>query len=358
MKVFLRRIIYLLPVLVILILVACGTDESSTEEDSTKGDSTGEKSTEENSTEDEEYKLKYATVVNPPHAWVDMGEYFAEKVEEKTDGKVQISVNHSGTLGDDEEIMDEMQIGTIDFIAGGTQNAAPYMEQFQILGFSYLFENKEQFKEAMNPDGEIVARFNELYEEKDLDLKLLGLSDGGTRYLTHKSKDVTEADDLKGVDIRLPGSPIESKIWSKFGAVPTSMPWDEVYSGVQTGVADAFESTLSGYEGSKLYEVAPHIAKTEHLYMATHLTMSKLTREKLPDEYVEIIDEVAAETVEYGTQKAEEYDEKLLDELEEKGVTFSEVDKESFQEPLGPIYDELAEEINAEDLLEMIRDLQ
>src|SRR5699024_1261067 len=191
---------------------------------------------------------------------------------------------------------------------------------------------------------EITEKFKELYEENGLELKLLGLSGGGTRYTSHKNKEIIEADDMQGVKMRLPGSPIESKIWGEFGAVPTSLPWNEVYSGMQTGVVESFESTLSGYEGSKLYEVAPYIAETEHLFMGSHFTMSGITEDELPDEYNEIIEEVAIEASYYGTEQGKEYDEEIIEKLKDEGVTFSEVDKESFQEKVSPLYDDLAED--------------
>src|SRR5699024_10870138 len=285
MKAYVNNIFLVAGALLLFGLAACGgAEETETSEEGNDA--------QEEAASGEEFELRLATVVNPPHPWVDMGEFFAEEVEKRTDGNVKVSVHHSATLGDDEAIIDEMQIGTIDFIVGGAQNAAPYVPQYQIFGFSYLFNSMDEFEQAVAHDSEITEKFKNYYEESGLELKLLGLSGGGTRYTSHKDKEITEADDMQGVKMRLPGSPIESKIWSALGAVPTSLPWNEVYSGVQTGVVEAFESTLSGYEGSKLYEVAPNVALTEHLFMASHFTMSKLTEAKLPDEYNEIIEEV------------------------------------------------------------------
>lgn len=351
MKALLNRVLLVSALSLLLMLAACGGSSDDTgDEDKDSGD--------DEVTSDEEFELRLATVVNPPHPWVDMGEFFAEEVEKRTDGNVKVSVHDSATLGDDEGIIDELQIGTIDFIIGGAQNAAPYVKQYQIFGFSYLFDSMDNFEKAIADDSEVTERFKEYYEENGLDLKLLGLSGGGTRYLSHKDTEVTEADDMKGVKMRLPGSPIESKIWGELGAVPTSLPWNEVYSGVQTGVVESFESTLSGYEGSKLNEVAPYVSETEHLFMASHFTMSGITAEELPDEYNEIIEEVAIEASYYGTEQGKDYDEEVLEKLVDDGVTFSEVDKESFQEKVRPLYDDLAEDIEATDLLEMIRDIQ
>src|SRR5699024_9225359 len=236
-------------------------------------------------------------------------------------GNVKVSIHHSGSLGDDETTIDELRLGTIDFVIGGTQNAASFVPKLQVFGLAYLFEDMEHFEKAIAENGDIFQYFETEFEEQQLDVKLLALSGGGTRYLSNNKKEIATPDDLQGMKLRLPGSPIENDIWSALGALPTSLSWNEVYSGIQTGVVEGFESTLSGYTGSKLYEVAPYVSLTEHLYMATHFTMSDLTFNKLPEEYQEIVDEVAKEAAKLGTEKGIEFDEELFKELEEREVT-------------------------------------
>ncbi len=143
--------------------------------------------------------------------------------------------------------------------------------------------------------------------------------------------------------MRLPGSPIESRLWSALGALPTSLPWNEIYSAVQTGVVNAFESTISGFYGSKLYEVAKYMSRTEHLYMLTHFTMGQISYEKLPDAYKKLILEIAPKAAVLGTEKGKEFDEKLLKEMQDKyGLQVAAVRKEEFVKKVAPLHDELA----------------
>ena len=333
---------------VFIIVAACGnTAETDTEsKDGEKKETT------------EQYELRLATVVSPPHPWINMAEFFAEEVEKRTDGNVKVSIHHSGSLGDDETTIDEMRLGTIDFVIGGTQNAASFVPRLQIFGLAYLFDSMEHFEKAIANDSEIFNYFANEFEEKNLDIKLLSLSGGGTRYLSNNKHEIATPDDLKGLKLRLPGSPIESDIWSALGALPSSLSWNEVYSGIQTGVVEGFESTLSGYTGSKLYEVAPYVSLTEHLYMATHFTISELTYDKLPEEYQSIIEEVAAEAGVIGTEKGKEFDEEILNELPEHNVTITEIEREAFIEILEPLHDDLAKELDATELLELVRNLK
>lgn len=306
----------------------------------------------------EQFELRLGTVVSAPHPWIDMSEFFAEEVEKRTDGNVKVAIHPSGSLGSDETMIEELRLGTVDFIIGGTQNAAAYIPQLQIFGLSYLFDDMDHFKKAISNDSPLYEFFEKEYENKKLDMKLLTLAGGGTRYLSNNVKEIGSVDDLKGIKMRIPSSPIESKIWGELGALPSPLAWNEVYSAIQTGVVNAFESTLSGYTGSKLNEVAPYMSLTEHLFMASHFSISEHTYKKLPEEYVKIIEEVAKEAGEFGTQRGIEMDEEIMAELPNLKVTVTEVDKQEFIDILAPLQEELAKELKAEELIEVIRDLR
>lgn len=308
---------------------------------------------------DKVYTLRLATVVAPPHPWIEMAESFAKDLEMKTGGKVKVTIHHSATLGKDATILDEMRAGTIDFVIGGTQNAAQFVPEYQVFGLSYLFNSQEHFEKAIAYGGKIYNRYAQLHEEKKLNMKLLALAGGGTRNASSNLKHFITPDDLKGIKMRLPGSPIEAKLWSALGALPTSLPWNEIYSAVQTGVVNAFESTISGYYGSKLYEVAPFMSRTEHLYMLTHFTMSRISYDKLPDQYRKLVDELAPKAAILGTEKGKEFDEKLLKEMQAKhGIKVAAVRKPDFVQKVAPLHDELAAAAKGSDILAMIREIK
>lgn len=308
---------------------------------------------------DKVYTLRLATVVAPPHPWIEMAEFFAKEVEAKTEGKVKVNIHHSATLGNDATILDELRVGTIDFVIGGTQNAAQFVPEYQVFGLSYLFNSQEHFEKTIAYGGKVFNRYAQLHEEKKLNMKLLALAGGGTRNASSNIKHFIIPDDLKGIKMRLPGSPIEAKLWSALGALPTSLPWNEIYSAVQTGVVNAFESTISGYYGSKLYEVAPYMSRTEHLYMLTHFTMSQVSYGKLPDAYRKAIEELAPKAAMVGTEKGKEFDEKLLKDMQTKyGIKVAIVQKPAFVQKVAPLHDELAAAAKGSDILAMIREIK
>ncbi|WP_108661823.1 TRAP transporter substrate-binding protein [Acuticoccus kandeliae] len=300
--------------------------------------------------------LKLATMVNPPHPWIDAATALKAEVEEKTDGRVTIEIFTGGSLGNDQTVLDEMRLGTIDLIIGGTQNASPFYKKFEIFSLNYLFSGMDAFRAATAADGEVLAYFQNVYDEADLGLKLLALTGGGIRNFSNNVREIHSPDDIKGMKMRVPGSQMDARMWQTFGALTTSLPWTELYTGVQTGVVDAFESSIAAYYGSKLYEVANFHAQTQHQIMMSHISMAESSFNRLSDADKAIFLEAVANAAALGTAKGEEYDATLLDTLQkEHNVTVTDVDKQAFMELVIPLHDEIAAELDATDLLEILR---
>ena len=310
-------------------------------------------------TTDQTYTLRLATVVSPPHPWVDMAEFFAQEVRDRTDGNVTVRIHHSGALGNDETTLDELRIGSLDFVIGGVSNAVAFLPEYSITGFSYLFEDLDHFRRVSSGDSPFFEYLARRHKERNLPFQLLALAGGGTRVTSTNLGPIERPEDLQGVNMRLPGNPLELRIWEAFGAIPTSLPWGEIYTAVQTGVVDAFESTISGFYGSRLFEVAPYQSLTNHQIMISHFTASDRSMNSLPEEYRKIVEEVALAAGELGTDRGAVYDEELLAEMESDfGLIVVRPDIEAFVDIVKPLHDELAANAGLTELLQMVRDLQ
>lgn len=302
-----------------------------------------------------QYQLKIATVVSGDHSWVQMADFMAKELNTRSGGAIEVTVAPGGQLGNDETTIDDMRLGTLDIVIGGTQNAAPFVSQYQILAMPYLFENREQFESILLQDGEVFKYIQGKYDENGLGLKLLGLSNGGQRDL-HTSVEVTKLADLKNMKMRVTSSATESLVWSTLGAIPTSMSFNDIYSGVQTNTVGAFECTLAAYNANALYEVAPYHVMTAHQFTPSHITCSELTWNKLPAEFQTLLFEVSKEAAELGTKIADDADDTLLGKLEkENGVKISKPDRGEFKAAVEPLYPEIAKGCKGEDLLELVQ---
>ena len=302
--------------------------------------------------------LRLSTQANPPHPWLDAAQALKEEVEASTDGRIAIEVFSGASLGRDATALDEMRLGTIDLLIGGAQEATPFFPEFQLFSISYLFPSTEVFRAAMAPDGEIFGYFDRVYEESDNGLVLLALTGGGIRNFSNNERPVSLPADIAGMKMRVPGSRMDALMWEATGAQPISLPFTELYTALQTGVANAFESSISAYVGNKLFEVAPFHSQTQHQFMVSHITMSQATFDSLSPEDRAVLATAAARASVVGIDRGIEYDATLLEPLVASGqVTVTEVDKAPFLEIVRPLHDEVAAEIGATAVLEMIRSL-
>ena len=306
-----------------------------------------------------EYELRLAVTATPPHPWIDAANYMIEEIAKRTEGKVNVTLYHSSSLGTSQAILDEISMGTIDFGLEGMMVLSSMVPEAVVLSYPYFFRDYDQFRKVTGRDSNVLAYFQKLFQDRNLGIRLLALGGGGTRQYSNRIKPIRTPDDLKGMKMRVPGSPIESKIWGRAGAITTPTSWGEVYSAIQTGVVDAFESTISGYYGSKLYEVAKYHSKTQHQYMISGVFISEATYNKLPPSYREIVAAVGAEAGAVVTEKGLEYDERLLQEMiDKKLAVVNEVDKDAFIELYAPLQDELAKSSGFTTLLDLMREVR
>ena len=347
----------LLALMLVFTLAACGNDTPPPAPPAPPADTTDPADPADTAEEPDfapgEFQIRLGTVVTGDHAWIQMAEFIQEELAERSNGAIEVSIFPGGQLGNDEAMIDDMRLGTLDMIIGGTQNAAPFVPQFQVLSMHYLFPSSEAFERVLG-DEEVVDFFQQQYDDNGLGLVLLGLSNGGQRNL-HANREVHTVDDLGGMRMRVTASITESLVWSQLGTLPVSMAFNEIYTAVQSNVVDSFEVTAAAFVGSALYEVAPFLILTNHQYTPSHITFSGISFDRMPAEIQALIREVSAEAVLLGSRIANEADNSLHSLLvSEHGVTLIEVDRAEFRAVVEPLYPELTAGVNGEEIFEII----
>lgn len=303
-----------------------------------------------------DYTLRLHTLVKSPHPYNDMAQAMKAEIEEKSGGQIAVEIFDSGQLGQDPAVIGEMGFGTIDLMISTTSNAAQQIPEYSIFTMPYLFGSMDEVLETVGPGSAVQAHFEQVYADRAVGMKLLALGASGTRNMATASVAVSGPADLAGLKMRTPPSPMDAKTWAAFDMHPVTVAWGELYAAMQTGVADAMESSLPGYTGSKLYEVAPNLALTEHTIQINHTSMSQRSWDKLPEDLQKIVQEAAVSANAFGVEKAKEYDAGLVDTLQsEHGVSVTRPDKAPFIEVLAPIQVELAKELDLTEEYELLK---
>ncbi|MEM1289498.1 MAG: TRAP transporter substrate-binding protein [Pseudomonadota bacterium] len=293
--------------------------------------------------------LRLHTLVQDPHPYNDMAAFMAEQVSERTSGAIAIQVFDAGQLGQDDAVIGEMGLGTIDLMISSTNNAVSAVPQYQIFSVPYLFTGFDDLMERVGPGSAAETYYRDVYEANGVNMQMLALGGSGSRNMSNSIGPVESLSDIQGIKMRTPPSPMISRTWETLGTLPVSVAWGELYAAIQTGVADGLESSIPGYAGAQLFEVAPYLALTAHTIQVNHISMSDRAWGRLSEEQQQIMLDVAAEASTFGVERAEFYEASLVDRLqEENDVTVTRPDTSEFKAALSDLQSELAVELNLE----------
>lgn len=260
---------------------------------------------------------------NPRH---EASVFFANKVKEKSGGKIEVQVAPSAQLGDDAAMVTALRSGTLDMSANSQGAVSNVVPEYAAFGMPFLFANLNAAWRVL--DGPLGKELAQKSEEKGM--VVLGYWDNGIRHMSNSKKAILKPDDLKGMKMRTPPDPVTVDIMKSVGADPQQIKFAELYVALQQGVVDGQENPLMNIHASKLYEVNKFISLTGHKYEMTPLLMSKRSWDKLSAAEKKILQDAALEATAYQRKLSAEADNKLVGDLKAAGVRVDTVDQAPF----------------------------
>lgn len=243
-----------------------------------------------------EFELHAAYVTAPSE--YDTHHYFftrfKEKVEARTGGRVRIVLHPGGELGNQVDYLEMMKAGTLFMATIEVSQFIQFTDKFLFFSFPGLFKTTEE-AQAFGEDPQTLSYANEVAEK--LGWKVLAITVGGARYfVTIPEKPIKSIEDFKGLKIRVMPNPIFVDALKTLGALPTPMPYTEVFTALQTKTIDGMENEVAAIIAMRFYEVAPNIALFGWLYAWHWVVVSKQLFDALPADIQKIIVEAAVET--------------------------------------------------------------
>jgi len=221
---------------------------------------------------------------------------FAQCVNDRTNGLVDIQIFHSATLGSDAAALELLQNGGVDFTESTIfSNAIPLAAVFDL---PFLFKDEAHWAKAV--DGAPGKAIADAGIEKGI--RILSYDIGGWRDI-YGNKKIESADDLKGLKIRTLQSPAYVQLFQAIGATPVPLAFTEVYLGLQQATLDLAETALPSMFGSKQYEVSKYVAATHHGLSSVMWAISEQTWQKLPPDAQKVIVECDRERTTFERQQ-------------------------------------------------------
>jgi len=301
-------------------LAACGGNSQAPASSTAPVPAASSQAAEPAATEDPKVNLVYAEV-NPLDTIVGKtGTAFKEKVEELSGGSITITIQASGVLGSENDVLDSMLGGgdTIDMSRISAFALTSYgAEKSKLLSIPYTFVSREHFWNFANSD--LAPEF--LGEPVELSLGVRGIFYGeeGFRHFFTKNP-ISGMGDLAGMKLRVSNDPVMNGMVEGLGASPTVVSFGELYSALQTGVVDGAEQPIANYKSNAFQEVAPNLILDGHTLGAVQVIISDAAWNKLTENQQKILLEAGAYAQDFNAKLSAEEEQKVLDALIAEGV--------------------------------------
>jgi tripartite ATP-independent transporter DctP family solute receptor len=263
----------------------------------------------------------------------------AEKVKQRTAGRVDIRLHPGGALGGDREVIEGVQIGTVEMTISSTSIFANFVPDVQVLDIPFLFRDFDHAQGVL--DGaygkELLAKFDAR------GFKGLALGGIGFRQLTNSKRPVTGVDDVKGLKIRTQENPIHIQVWRALGSQPTPMAIPEVFTALQQGVMDGQENPIGAIINNRFGQVQKYLTISNHAFTPVALVISPAAFASLSPADRQVLQEEATAAMAVCKDEVAKVEKTGVDTLRGLGMQVVEkVDTSKFQAALAPTFADLA----------------
>jgi C4-dicarboxylate-binding protein DctP len=236
--------------------------------------------------------MKLASMWSGPKEIANRGfDYIKARMEQLTDGRVSVSL-HKGTLGSDRDIIESVQLGTIDgaFVTTGTLGG--FIKLADIFMIPFLFSDEDHLNCSFN------GALGKHLEKQALDkkMRIMGWINAGWRGLMGNGKPIFRPQEVKGRKIRVMQSPVLIQTYRNYGAVAVPMPYTEVYTALQQGVIDGFQGGHgAAYTG--IHEVCEWYIHHSECCTPLIFIMNPRFFSKLPDDVKQALEQTTMEAI-------------------------------------------------------------
>ena len=279
-----------------------------------------------------EFTLKYANNLPATHPMNIRAKEMAAKIASESKGRIDLQVYPNNQLGNDTDTLGQVRSGAVDFFTLSPLILGTLVPAAQISGIGFAFKDYSQVWAAM--DGDLGTHVRKLIQDKTSLFAFDKIWDNGYRQVTNSSHPVTKPDDLKGMKLRVPPSPLWTSMFRAFDAAPASINFAEVYSALQTKIVEGQENPLAIISTAKLYEVQKFCSITNHMWDGFWFLGNKKSFERLPKDLQEIVTRNVNEAGLKQRADVRQLNDSLVAEMKSKGLQFNETDNELFRAKL------------------------
>lgn len=255
----------------------------------------------------------------------------AEEVSTATNGKVKITVYPSSQLGNERDMYEGCQLGSIDMTSAANSVMTAFIPEMGVLDQPFLFDSAEQANKVI--DGKLGEKIAEKAAAQGV--HVLGWMESGFRDV-FSNRPIQKLEDFKGLKIRVMENDVHIAAFNALGAIATPMAAGDQFIGFQQKTIDAAENAIANFLANKFYEVIKNITRSQHLFVFIGISISDKAWKRIPDD----LKDAFAAAVKKGCIAQRQY---LVDankdaeiQLVAKGVKFFDIDRAALKAAVAP----------------------
>jgi TRAP-type transport system periplasmic protein len=268
-------------------------------------------------------------------------------VRSESGGRVDVATfaDNNQLPGSDPAALKMLVDGELDFFTLNGGLIGTVVPAVNVQGLPFAFHNEAQVYRAI--DGDLGDYLAKEMATKGIYAVPRGCFENGFRQITCSLRPIRKVEDLKGVKMRTPDTPIYVECWRALGATPVVVNFNRIYEALKTGEADAQDNPLNVAELLKLYEVQKYVSLTNHIWSGFNLIANLKMWRGLPGDVQRIIERNAEKYVKLQRTDTDTMNHDLGPQLEKRGMLINQPDAAGFRSRLGPYYTHWKETIGS-----------
>jgi tripartite ATP-independent transporter DctP family solute receptor len=270
----------------------------------------------------------------------DLFQEFADNVTKKTNGEVTVRVFPAEQLGKEADLVQQVKSGALDISAPSMAVLSSLVPSIEVASAPFLWNDWAE-AEAVIRGPAFEPAFMELSDKHNIAM-LSKIWYWGWRNITTANKAVRKPEDLAGLKIRVPESPVWVEMIRAMGAAPTPIPFGEVYTALQQKTVDGQENPIPTIYSRKFYEVQGHLSMTRHMLQNNTMVIKASLAKLTPAQQKILLDEAAAVSAKNSTMQ-QEREKSMLEDIRKTGKTaiVDNPDRAAFAAKMAPAMEKL-----------------
>ncbi len=302
--------------------------------------------------------MRVAHSSNPGQSVYIYFDELSKRVNERSNGELELKVFPSGQLGGDEQITRSLKAGTVSMGSVASSNLGIVTDAYFFGDLPYVYRSRDGAV-AVFQDASIKEYIGKKMRDDAGTVVLGHIEVGGFRILINSKRELKAPGEIEGMKFRMLSNPIDKALLSSWGATPTPMPWSEVFTNIEQGIADGLQLQPQAITGFSFDEVVKFGTHTQTL-MTFHVAQVNAKEwDALPAALQDVVLKASEEALKIAND-ADRADETKHLEAASKAITFytpTETELAQWREPALKVWDQFKDKIDPT-IMQRVLDVQ